>query len=66
MGQGNQYRYFLVKDRKDFPVTYMKKLLKEAFVKSMLKVKDQKQLMEGKTIVKSVSPVKRIKKKNKS
>lgn len=66
IGQGNQYRYLLVKNRKDFPGTYVKKLLKEAFVNSMLKVKDQKQIMEGKTIVKSVSPVKRIKKKNKS
>jgi len=66
MGQGNQYRYFLVKNKKEFPATYMKKLLKEAFVNSMLKVKDQKQIMEGKTIAKSVSPVKRIKKKNKS
>jgi hypothetical protein len=66
IGQGNQYRYFPVKKRKDFPKTYMKKLLKEAFVNSMLKVKDQKQIMEGKTIVKSVSPAKRIKKQNKS
>jgi len=66
IGQGNQYRYFVVKNRKDFPKTYMKKLLKEAYVNSMLKVKDQKQIMEGKTIVKSVSSVKRIKKIKKS
>ena len=65
IGQGNQYRYFPVKNRKDFPKTYMKKLLKEAFINSMLKVKDQKQIMEGKTIVKSVSAAKRIKKTNK-
>jgi hypothetical protein len=43
----------------------MKKLLKEAFVNSMLKVKDQKQIMEGKTIVKSISTAKRIKKSKK-
>ena len=61
IGQGNQYRYFLVKNRKDFPKMYMKKLLKEAFVNSMLKVKDQNQWMEGKTIVKSVSAAKRNK-----
>ena len=66
IGSGNQYRYFLVKNRNDFPASYMKKLLKEAFVNSMLKVKDQKQIMEGKTMVKSISTVKRIKKTNKS
>ena len=65
IGQGNQYRYFLVKNRNDFPKVYMKKLLKEAFVHSMLKVKDQSQLMEGKTIVKSVSAAKRTKKAKK-
>ena len=66
IGSGNQYRYFLVKNRNDFPASYMKKLLKEAFVNSMLKVKDQKKIMEGKTMVKSISTVKRIKKTNKS
>ena len=43
----------------------MKKLLKEAFINSMLKVKDQRQIMEGKTIVKSVSASKRTKNKTK-
>jgi len=62
IGNGNQYRYILVKDRKEFPKTYMKKLVKEAFVNSMLKVKDPKQIIEGKTIVKSISSVKRSKK----
>ncbi len=62
IGNGNQYRYFLVKNRNDFPKTYIKKLLKEAFVNSMLKVKDPKQIMEGMTIVKSISAVKRTKK----
>jgi hypothetical protein len=62
IGNGNQYRYILVKDSKEFPKTYMKKLVKEAFVNSMLKVKDPKQIIEGKTIVKSISSVKRSKK----
>ena len=35
--------------------------MKEAFTNSMLKVKDHKQIMEGKTIVKSVSSAKRRK-----
>lgn len=62
IGNGNQYRYFLVKNISDFPKAYMKKLIKEAFANSMLKVKDPKQLMDGKTIVKSVSVAKRKKK----
>ena len=62
LGKGNQYRYILVKDKNEFPKSYMKKLLKEAFTNSMLKVKDPKQIMESKTIVKSVSAAKRKKK----
>src|SRR3954467_15890316 len=33
-GQGKQYRYILVKDIKEFPKAYMKKLMKEAFFNS--------------------------------
>jgi hypothetical protein len=62
LGKGNQYRYILVKDKNEFPKIYVKKLLKEAFTNSILKVKDPKQLMESKTIVKSVSASKRKKK----
>ena len=59
LGQGNQYRYILVKDKKDFPKTYIKKLLKEAYANSLAKVKDKTQLMKGNTIMKSVSAAKR-------
>ena len=59
IGEGNQYRYFLVKDLKDFPKTYIKKLMKEAWVNSVTKVKDKNQLMEGKTMTKSISASKR-------
>lgn len=59
MGNGNQYRYILVEDIKGFPKTYMKKLVKDAYANSLAKVKDKKQLMEGKTIVKSISSKKR-------
>ena len=62
IGEGNQYRYFLVKSKDDFPKTYMKKLLKQAFANSLAKVKHKKQLMEGATITKSISAVKREKK----
>jgi hypothetical protein len=62
LGKGSQYRYILVKNRKEFPATYIKKLLKDAYANSLAKVKDPKQIMEGATIVKSISEVKRAKK----
>ena len=67
IGEGNQYRYVLVTDEKSFPKAYIKKLVKEAYSNSLAKVKDQKQIKEGLTIVKSISPVKRtLKAKKKS
>ena len=62
LGNGNQYRYILVKNKKDFPKTYIKKLLKNAYANSLAKVKDPKQLMHGATITKSISKAKREKK----
>ena len=59
LGDGNQYRYILVKERNDFPKAYIKKLIKEAYANSLAKVKDRKQIMYGATIVKSISPVRR-------
>ena len=62
IGEGNQYRYILVNDKKDFPKTYFKKLLKEAYANSLAKVKDKVQIVHGLTITKSVSVKKREKK----
>jgi hypothetical protein len=62
LGEGTQYRYILVTNKKEFPATYIKKLLKEAYENSLAKVKDKKQIREGLTITKSISPVKRTKK----
>jgi hypothetical protein len=59
LGKGNQYRYILVKSKKDFPTTYIKKLLKEAYANSLAKMKDKKQIVHGVTITKSISAVKR-------
>jgi hypothetical protein len=59
LGEGNQYRYILVKDKKDFPKNYIKKLVKEAYVNSLAKIKDPVQIKNGETITKSISPVKR-------
>lgn len=61
LGQGNQYRYILVDKKETFPAAYIKKLIKEAYGNSLAKVKDPKQLMQGQTIVKSVSAKKRAK-----
>jgi hypothetical protein len=59
IGEGNQYRYTLVKDTKDFPKTYIKKLLKEAYAYSAGKMKTPKQIVKGTTITKSISAKKR-------
>ena len=66
LGQGNQYRYILVKNKKDFPAVYIKKLMVEAHAYSMGKVKDPDMLKKGLTIVKSISPIKRSKNKTQS
>lgn len=63
LGEGNQYRYILVKNTKTFPKAYITKLVKDAYANSLKKVKDPRQLKSGLTIVKSISPVKRTKKK---
>ena len=62
LGQGNQYRYILVTDKKKFPKAYIKMLVKEAHTNCLSKVKDQRQIVQGLTIVKSVSDKKRPKK----
>ncbi|MBD1366797.1 hypothetical protein IDJ77_23505 [Mucilaginibacter sp. ZT4R22] len=59
IGNGVQYRYYVVKSKEDFPQRYMEKLLTDAYVNSLGKVKDPKQLVEGFTITKAVSPKKR-------
>jgi hypothetical protein len=59
LGEGNQYRYILVTGKKKFPKAYIKKLVKEAYSNSLSKVKDPGQVMNGQTIVKSVSEKKR-------
>lgn len=59
LGEGNQYRYILVTDKKKFPTVYVKKLVRMAYTNSLSKVKDPKQLIQGHTIVKSISTKKR-------
>jgi hypothetical protein len=59
LGEGNQYRYILAKEKETFPRAYITKLVKEAYANSLAKVKDKKQLRQGLTIVKSISTRKR-------
>jgi hypothetical protein len=61
LGEGNQYRYILVPDKNKFPKAYIKKLVKEAYANSLAKVKDKKQIVNGQTVVKSISAKKREK-----
>jgi hypothetical protein len=63
LGEGNQYRYILVKNVKDFPKAYITKLIKEAHANSLMKVKNPKDIKEGLTVTKSVSDKKRPPKK---
>src|SRR4051812_26887094 len=59
LGEGNQYRYILVTDKETFPEAYIKKLVSEAYANALSKVKDNKQIKHGLTIVKSISEKKR-------
>ena len=59
LGEGNQYRYILVADIKKFPKVYIRKLIQEAYANSLSKVKGPKGMVQGQTIVKSVSAKKR-------
>jgi hypothetical protein len=60
IGNGKQYRYILVDNFDKFPKTYIKKLLKEAYANSMAKRKDGQELLNGQTIVKSISANKHL------
>jgi hypothetical protein len=59
LGEGNQYRYIRVENKDDFPKAYIKKLLKDAYANSLVKVKDKSQLTQGTTITKMISAAKR-------
>jgi len=59
LGKGTQYRYIIVKNKNDFPKTYMKKLLKEAHAYSLTRLKDDRPVMQGATITRSISPIKK-------
>jgi len=59
LGKGNQYRYIKVSNKKEFPKAYIQKLVNEAYVYSLSKMKEKDQTLKGATIVKSISATKR-------
>lgn len=59
IGNGKQFRYIKVANKDYFPKEYMYKLMADAYINSLAKVKNPKDIMKGFTITKSISPVKR-------
>ena len=62
LGKGNQYRYILVTTKEKLPKAYIETLVHLAYLNSEAKIKDKKQIVNGQTIVKSISVKKREKK----
>ena len=58
LGKGNQYRYIIVNQKDDFPKTYIRQLLRDAYANSLAKVTGPIQL-KGATITKSISEKKK-------
>ena len=64
-GNGSLYRFIRVTDLNDFPKTYLKKLVKQAYVNSKARIKERakrnkgRKIMKGLTIVKMISEKKR-------
>ena len=59
LGNGNQYRYILVRDVADFPKVYITQLLMEAYAYSLGKLKVKGTAPKGASITKSISDAKR-------
>jgi len=59
LGNGNQYRYILVNKLDDFPKDYITALIEQAWENSLAKIKNPKDIVQGKTITKMMSPKKR-------
>ena len=59
IGNGALYRYIQVRTKEDFPEEYIIQLLQMAYENSISRQKPVKTVIQGQTIVKSISPVKR-------
>ena len=58
-GKGSLYRSLKVENFDMLPKTYVKKMLKKAYVNSFARLKDKKRIIRGKSIVKLALPVKK-------
>lgn len=58
-GKGKLYRSITLKEQKDFPKIYIQKLLQDAYVNSVTRLKDGQCTVKGQTITKSISPIQR-------
>ena len=59
LGKGKQYRYIVIRDKNEFPKTYIRQLLKEAYANSLAKVKETDERPHSLTVVKCSLPNKR-------
>jgi ABC-type transporter MlaC component len=59
LGNGKQYRYIIITQKSDFPKTYIKRLVKEAYANSLAKVKDKTEIVKGTTTVRCSLAVKK-------
>lgn len=58
-GSGKMYRYITIKEQKDLPKAYIKKLLLESMVNAQSRLKADRQGLKKATIVKAVAAKKR-------
>ncbi|HUN65765.1 MAG TPA: hypothetical protein VMW43_06645 [Bacteroidota bacterium] len=55
LGEGNQYRYILVREMNEFPEKYIVQLTRQAYAYSLSKLKNRQLTLRGATITKSIS-----------
>ena len=65
LGNGSRYRYIYVKSLDGFPRDYITALVEQAWENSLAKIKNPKDIVEGKTITKMALTKKREKKTKK-
>ena len=58
-GKGSLYRHITIRNKEDFPEKYIQRLLKEAYANAISRLKDERQIIKGQTITKSISKVQR-------
>jgi hypothetical protein len=58
-GGGSLYRYFRVENINDFPTDYIKRLLEDAQINALARLKKDRQIFKGATITKLIVPNKR-------